>query len=69
MLLADRRFGLSGKHAKLPRWLKDCLSDASLSLSVEEAVDAVFYRRVQTSVQNVTLNKFFKRGTSYHFEP
>ena len=38
MLLADRRFGLAGKHTKLPRWLTDSLSQASLSLSVEEAV-------------------------------
>jgi len=38
MILADRRFGLSGKHTKLPKWLTDTLSAASLSLSVEESV-------------------------------
>ena len=38
MILADRRFGLAGKHTKLPRWLTDSLSTASLSLSVEESV-------------------------------
>ena len=38
MILADRRFGRSEKHAKLPRWLTDSLSQASLSLSVEESV-------------------------------
>ena len=26
MILADRRFGLAGKHTKLPRWLTDSLS-------------------------------------------
>ena len=31
MILADRRFGLAGKHTKLPRWLTDSLSQVILA--------------------------------------
>ena len=45
------------------------LKRSSIFKEIQNNNDAVFYRMVQTSVQNLTpLNIFFKRQTSYHFK-
>jgi len=37
VLLADARFGRSDKRSKLPGWVRQFLSDASLNLSTDAA--------------------------------
>lgn len=48
MIFADQRFKRPGKYNKLPIWIKKCLDEANIDLTIETALKlaACFFRQM-----------------------
>jgi DNA excision repair protein ERCC-2 len=61
MIFADQRFKRPGKYNKLPNWIKKCLEDSNIDLTIETAMKlaACFFRNMGKPF--ILSERFFKR--------